>query len=76
MVFETPPEKKQRRHGSAAAACSRHAMQWMEKILKWSLMFSSMVQIWLQKMRTGVIVKVCILEEFGQGTKASGGAVP
>ena len=48
----------------------------MKKILKWPLMFSSMVQIWLQKMRTGVIVKVCILEEFEQGTKAGGGAVP
>ena len=48
----------------------------MKKILKWPLMFSSMVQIWIQKMRTGVIVKVCILEEFGQGTKAGGSAVP
>ena len=39
-------------------------------------MFSSMVQIWLWKRKTRVIVKVCILEESEQGTKAVGGAVP
>ena len=65
---------RQRRHGWAAH--SRHEMQRMEKILKWPLMFSSMVQIWLKKRRTGEIVKVCILEEFEQGTKAGGGAIP
>ena len=48
----------------------------MKKILMWPLMFSSMVQIWLWKRKTGVIVKVCILEESMQGTKAAGGAVP
>ena len=51
-------------------------MQWIKKILKWPSMFSSMVQIWLQTRRTRVIVKVCILGEFGQGTKAAGGAIP
>ena len=34
------------------------------------------LQIWLWKRRTGVIMKVRILEEFEQGTKAVGGAVP
>ena len=47
-----------------------------EKDLKWPLMFSSMVQIWLWTRRTRVFVKVCILEEFEQGTKVAGGAVP
>ena len=42
----------------------------------WPLMFFWMVPIWLWKRRTGVIVEVCILEEFEQGTKAVGGAVP
>ena len=48
----------------------------MKKILKWPLMFPSKVQIWLWKRKTGVIVKVYILEESEQGTKADGGAVP
>ena len=47
-----------------------------EKILKLPLMFSSMMQIWLLKRRTGMIAEVCILEEFEQGAKAAGGAVP
>ena len=64
----------QKKHGWAAY--SRPEMQWRKKILKWPLMFSWMVQIWLWKRRTGVIVKVCILGEFEQGTKAVGGAVP
>ena len=65
---------RQRKYGWAA--CSRPGMQWMKKILKCPLMFSSMVQIWLWKRKTGVIVRVCILEESEQGTKAAGGAVP
>ena len=65
---------RQRKYGWAAY--SRPGMQWMKKILKWPLMFSSMVQIWLWKRKTGVTVKVCILEESEQGTKAGGGAVP
>ena len=65
---------RQRKYGRAAY--SRPWMQWMKKILKWPLMFSSVVQIWLWKRKTGVIVKVCILEVSEQGTKAAGGAVP
>jgi len=48
----------------------------MKKILKWPLMFSSMVQIWLCKRKNGVTVKVCILGKSEQGTKAAGRAVP
>ena len=58
------------------AAYSSPGMQWMKKIKKWSLMFSSMVQIWLWKRKNGVTVKVCILEKSKQGTKAAGRAVP
>ena len=65
---------RQRKYGRAAY--SRPGMQWLKKILKWPLMFFAMVQIWLWKRKTGVIVNVCILEESEQGTKAGGGAVP
>ena len=65
---------RQKKYGWAAY--SRPGMQWMKKILRWLLMFSSMVQIWLWKKKTGVIVKVCNLKESEQGTKTAGGAVP
>ena len=63
----------QKKHGWAAY--SRPEMQWTEKILKWPLMFSNGADM-VMKRRTEVIVRVCILEEFEQGTKAVGGAVP
>ena len=41
---------RQRKYGRADY--SRPGMQWMKKILKWPLMFSAMVQIWLWKRKT------------------------
>ena len=48
----------------------------MKTILKWPLMFSPKVQIRLWRRKTGEIVKVGILEESEQDTRAAGVAVP
>ena len=48
MVLEMPSENWQcqgrRNMGRHLIDYSRHEMQWMKKILKWPLMFSSMMQ--------------------------------